>query len=191
MDIKSDVKLSKSNVLLIGPTGSGKTLLYTDGGTAIDITEGSQITGDGKLVAIGGDVLWGNGGNAVSGNGVITANAAFLQGATASSSRHAAPGQAIDGTVYVTGPNRHMANGTVIDNGDDPLASLYWKTGIDAEAPLDQFVTEKVTKGISVADIENQTYTGKELTPVVKVTDKDDETKVLEEGKDYYVFCPL
>lgn len=27
MDIKSDVKLSKSNVLLIGPTGSGKTLL--------------------------------------------------------------------------------------------------------------------------------------------------------------------
>ena len=54
-----------------------------------------------------------------------------------------------------------MANGTVIDNGDDPLVSLYWKTGIDAEAPLDQFVTEKVTKGISVADIENQTYTGK------------------------------
>lgn len=46
----------------------------------------------------------------------------------------------------MTGPNRHMANGTVIDNGDDPLASLYWKTGIDAEAPLDQFVTEKVTK---------------------------------------------
>ncbi|MFR5116645.1 MAG: hypothetical protein ACLTDV_06225 [Eubacterium sp.] len=56
-----------------------------------------------------------------------------------------------------------MANGTVIDNGDDPLASLYWKTGIDAEAPLDQFVTEKVTKGISVADIENQTLYRKKL----------------------------
>lgn len=171
---------------LVAYGGSGKTLLYTDGGTAIELDD-AVIEGNGQVTAIGGDVLWGNGGNAVSGNGVITANAAFLQGATASSSRHAAPGQAIDGTVYVTGPNRHMANGTVIDNGDDPLASLYWKTGIDAEAPLDQFVTEKVTKGISVDDIENQTYTGKELTPVVKVTDKDDETKVLEEGKDYFI----
>ena len=171
---------------LVAYGGSGKTLLYTDGGTAIELDD-AVIEGNGQVTAIGGDVLWGNGGNAVSGNGVITANAAFLQGATASSSRHAAPGQAIDGTVYVTGPNRHMANGTVIDNGDDPLASLYWKTGIDAEAPLDQFVAEKVTKGISVADIENQTYTGKELTPVVKVTDKDDETKVLEEGKDYFI----
>lgn len=171
---------------LVAYGGSGKTLLYTDGGTAIELDD-AVIEGNGQVTAIGGDVLWGNGGNAVSGNGVITANAAFLQGATASSSRHAAPGQAIDGTVYVTGPNRHMANGTVIDNGDDPLASLYWKTGIDAEAPLDQFVTEKVTKGISVADIENQTYTGKKLTPVVKVTDKDDETKVLEEGKDYFI----
>ena len=171
---------------LVAYGGSGKTLLYTDGGTAIELDD-AVIEGNGQVTAIGGDVLWGNGGNAVSGNGVITANAAFLQGATASSSRHAAPGQAIDGTVYVTGPNRHMANGTVIDNGDDPLVSLYWKTGIDAEAPLDQFVTEKVTKGISVADIENQTYTGKELTPVVKVTDKGDETKVLEEGKDYFI----
>ena len=171
---------------LVAYGGSGKTLLYTDGGTAIELND-AVIEGNGQVTAIGGDVLWGNGGNAVSGNGVITANAAFLQGATASSSRHAAPGQAIDGTVYVTGPNRHMANGTVIDNGDDPLASLYWKTGIDAGAPLDQFVTEKVTKGISVADIENQTYTGKKLTPVVKVTDKDDETKVLEEGKDYFI----
>ncbi|MFR2748990.1 hypothetical protein [Eubacterium ramulus] len=27
----------------------------------------------------------------------------------------------------------------------------------------------------------------KKLTPVVKVTDKDDETKVLEEGKDYFI----
>ena len=108
---------------LVAYGGSGKTLLYTDGGTAIELDD-AVIEGNGQVTAIGGDVLWGNGGNAVSGNGVITANAAFLQGATASSSRHAAPGQAIDGTVYVTGPNRHMANGTVIDNGDDPLASL-------------------------------------------------------------------
>ncbi len=65
---------------LVAYGGSGKTLLYTDGGTAIDITEGSQITGDGKLVAIGGDVLWGNGGNAVSGKGTIATEKSIPSG---------------------------------------------------------------------------------------------------------------
>ena len=39
---------------------------------------------------------------------------------------------------------------------NDPLADLYWKTGIDPEAPLDQFVTSEVTKLINVVDIESQ-----------------------------------
>lgn len=37
MDIKSDVKLSKSNVLLIGPTGSGKTLLAQTVAKMLDV----------------------------------------------------------------------------------------------------------------------------------------------------------
>lgn len=171
---------------LVAYGGSGKTLLFTDGGTAIEL-DNAVIDGNGQVTAIGGDVLWGNGGTAVTGNGVISTKSAFLQGATARTSNHAEPGQAIDGNVYVTGQNRHIANGTVIENEDDPLTDLYWKTGINAEAPLDQFVTDEVTKGIAVIDIKNQTYTGEVLTPVVKVTDKADETKVLEEGKDYIV----
>ena len=69
--VNGTLTLADKDTTLVAYGGSGKTLLYTDGGTAIDITEGSQITGDGKLVAIGGDVLWGNGGNAVSGKGTI------------------------------------------------------------------------------------------------------------------------
>ena len=51
---------------LVAYGGPGKVLLYADGGAAIDLVKGRKITGNGKVTAIGGDVLWGNGGNAVT-----------------------------------------------------------------------------------------------------------------------------
>lgn len=133
----------KGTVAILGDDGgSGKTLLYTDGGTAIDITEGSQITGDGKLVAIGGDVLWGNGGNAVSGKGTIATKKVFLQGATANTSNKAEAGKAIDGDVKVISSSTHIEDGTMISGAEnDPLADLYWKAGINALPPLEKFTT--------------------------------------------------
>lgn len=172
---------------LVAYGGSGKTLLYSDGGVAIDL-DNATIDGNGKITAIGGDVLWGNGGNAVTGNGTIAAESAFLQGATANTSKNAKAGNATVGTIKVTGKYRHIANGSMISGAEnDPLADLYWKTGIDPEAPLDQFVTSEVTKLINVVDIESQVYNGEVLKPVVKVTDADDTEKVLTEDVDYFV----
>lgn len=172
---------------LVAYGGSGKTLLYSDGGAAIDL-DNATIDGNGKITAIGGDVLWGNGGNAVTGNGTIAAESAFLQGATANTSKNAKAGNATVGTIKVTGKYRHIANGSMISGAEnDPLADLYWKTGIDPEAPLDQFVTSEVTKLINVVDIESQVYNGEVLKPVVKVTDADDTEKVLTEDVDYFV----
>lgn len=172
---------------LVAYGGSGKTLLYSDGGAAIDL-DNATIDGNGKITAIGGDVLWGNGGNAVTGNGSIAAESAFLQGATANTSKNAKAGNATVGTIKVTGKYRHIANGSMISGAEnDPLADLYWKTGIDTEAPLDQFVTSEVTKLINVVDIESQVYNGEVLKPVVKVTDADDTEKVLTEDVDYFV----
>lgn len=172
---------------LVAYGGSGKTLLYSDGGAAIDL-DNATIDGNGKITAIGGDVLWGNGGNAVTGNGTIAAESAFLQGATANTSNNAKAGNATVGTIKVTGKYRHIANGSMISGAEnDPLADLYWKTGIDPEAPLDQFVTSEVTKLINVVDIESQVYNGEVLKPVVKVTDADDTEKVLTEDVDYFV----
>ena len=172
---------------LVAYGGSGKTLLYSDGGAAIDL-DNATIDGNGKITAIGGDVLWGNGGNAVTGNGTIAAESAFLQGATANTSKNAKTGNATVGTIKVTGKYRHIANGSMISGAEnDPLADLYWKTGIDPEAPLDQFVTSEVTKLINVVDIESQVYNGEVLKPVVKVTDADDTEKVLTEDVDYFV----
>ena len=140
--VNGTLTLADKDTTLVAYGGSGKTLLYTDGGTAIDITEGSQITGDGKLVASGGDVLWGNGGNAVSGKGTIATKKVFLQGATANTSKKAEAGKAIDGNVKVISSSTHIEDGTMISGAEnDPLADLYWKAGINALPPLEKFTT--------------------------------------------------
>ena len=56
-------------------------MTYFAGGTAIDLN--GTITGNGKLVAIGGAPLFGDGGTAISGSGTISTSETFLQGGTA------------------------------------------------------------------------------------------------------------
>lgn len=139
--------LADEAVLVVYGGSGGDTLLYPDGGTAIELDNGT-ITGSGKVVAIGGTVLFGNGGHGVAGTGSITAGEAFLQGAT--SYKDAAPGRAVDGAVKVTSPSRHQANGQQLPMAsDDPLADLYWKTAIAPVPPLDRFVTTSVGTGSS------------------------------------------
>ena len=129
--------------------GGGNILPYAEGGNALKLENGT-VTGNGKLIAIGGNVLWGNGGTAVTGNGEISTSQAFLQGATASDSKHAIPGKATKGLIKVISPNRHVEDGTQITGvQDDPLAGLYWKTGIDAVPALDQYT---ITTHVHEAD---------------------------------------
>ena len=122
----------EDNAVLVTYGGGGNVLLYAEGGSAIELDNGN-ITGNGKVVAIGGDVLWGNGGNAVIGHGMITTSEAFLQGATSRTSKNATPGNAISENVKVTSASRHIENGTQIGNevSNDPLEDLYWSTGVE------------------------------------------------------------
>lgn len=121
--------------------GDGKTLLYPEGGIAVELDNGT-ITGNGKLAAIGGPVVFGPGGTAVSGNGTISTAEAFLQGATSYTSQNAAPGKAVNGNVKITSKYRHIEDGTQVEaTKDDPLADLYWKSGIDKAPSLEKFVT--------------------------------------------------
>lgn len=127
--------------------GDGTVNLYSEGGHAVEL-ENATITGKGKLVAIGGYVLWGDGGTAVTGNGTISTTEAFLQGATAYTSNKAVPGKAVNGEIKITSYKQHIADGTLLATGvDDPLANLYWKTGIHPVPPLDQFTTSPVEDG--------------------------------------------
>lgn len=127
--------------------GDGTVNLYSEGGHAVEL-ENATITGKGKLVAIGGYVLWGDGGTAVTGNGTISTKEVFLQGATAYTSNKAVPGKAVNGEIKITSYKQHIADGTLLVTGvDDPLANLYWKTGIHPVPPLDQFTTSPVEDG--------------------------------------------
>lgn len=127
--------------------GDGTVNLYSEGGHAVEL-ENATITGKGKLVAIGGYVLWGDGGTAVTGNGTISTKEAFLQGATAYTSNKAVPGKAVNGEIKITSYKQHIADGTLLATGvDDPLANLYWKSGIHPVPPLDQFTTSPVDDG--------------------------------------------
>ena len=165
--------------------GGGNTTIYSNGGEAIQLENGT-ITGDGKVIAIGGSVTFGPGGNAVTGNGAIHTSEVFLQGATSYTAKNAAPGKALEGDITLTSAKRHVADGTQVESGqNDPLADLYWKTGIDSTPSMDQFVTAD-TKSFMVSDIPSQVYTGNELQPQITVMDGG---TLLTEGTDYVVTC--
>ena len=163
--------------------GGGNVLLYAEGGAALELDNG-VVTGNGKLIAVGGNVLWGNGGTAIKGNGVISTSEAFLQGATSRTSKNAEPGKATDGNVKVTSAKRHVEGGTQIGNEtqDDPLEDLYWKTGIDATPNLGVYETKQATNSFAIVEIPDAVYTGEDLRPDVIVKD---EELVLTEGTDY------
>ena len=131
---------------LVAYGGGGMT--YFAGGTAIDLN--GTITGNGKLVAIGGAPLFGDGGTAISGSGTISTSETFLQGGTAFTSRDAKPGKALNGDITLTSQSRHVKDGTLEETGtDDPLKALYWNTGIELTPPLDMFTTEQHTDAVT------------------------------------------
>lgn len=131
---------------LVAYGGGGMT--YFAGGTAIDLN--GTITGNGKLVAIGGAPLFGDGGTAISGSGTISTSETFLQGGTAFTSRDAKPGKALNGDITLTSQSRHVKDGTLEETGtDDPLKALYWNTGIELIPPLDTFTTEQHTDAVT------------------------------------------
>lgn len=131
--------------------GGGKVQLYAEGGNALKLENGT-VTGKGQLIAIGGDVLWGNGGTAVAGSGAISTKSALLQGATSRETMNAEPGKAADTSVWVTSPNRYVKDGTCIDGAaNDPLADLYWTAGGVEATPK----AETLTKYTELTNMSN------------------------------------
>ena len=114
--------------------------------------ENGTVTGNGQLIAIGGVVLWGNGGTAVAGSGAISTKSALLQGATSRETMKAEPGKAADTSVWVTSPNRYVKDGTCIDGAaNDPLADLYWTAGGVEATPK----AETLTKYTELTNMSN------------------------------------
>ena len=120
--------------------GGGNVTLFSNGGSAIKLDNGT-ISGNGKVIALGGSVLFGSGNSAVSGTGTITTAEAYIQGATAynHAGKNAQPGKSHDASVAINSGKKYVANGTLVDGTNDPLENLYWKPGIDATPNLRKY----------------------------------------------------
>ena len=141
--------------------GGGNVQLDAEGGNALKLENGT-VTGNGQLIAIGGDVLWGNGGTAVAGSGAISTKSALLQGATSRETKNAEPGKAADTSVWVTSPNCYVKDGTCIDGAaKDPLADLYWKAGGVEATPK----AETLTKYTELTNMSNNEKTEIDKNP--------------------------
>ena len=145
LEVKNGTLTLADNAVLVTYGGGGNVTLYSSGGSAVELDNG-KITGKGKLVAIGGPVLFGSGDEAVAGNGSIDVSEVFLQGTTAYEHKKGAqPGKAYADGVTVKAGKQHIANGTLVDGvANDPLEELYWKSGIDATPDLTKFETKVV-----------------------------------------------
>jgi len=142
MQVNGTLNLDKDAVLAV--YGGGKDATTSNGGSAI-ILNGGTITGNGKLIAVGGDGYFGEGGNAVSGNGTISVADAYLEGG-ASISKSGTPGKALGDRVKLAGTtNRNLIDGSTgvrIDYDND----TYWRD-ILSVPNLDLYPVEKNAPG--------------------------------------------
>lgn len=140
LKVEDGILTLEDGAVLAAYGGRGETQVYTDGGSAIELDNGT-ISGNGKVIALGGSVLFGSGSSAVSGTGRITTTEAYIQGATAynRAGKNAQPGKSHDASVAINSGKKYVANGTLVDGTNDPLADLYWKTGIDATPELSKY----------------------------------------------------
>ena len=149
LQVNGTLTLEKDAVLAV--FGGGKDATTSNGGTAIRLN-GGTITGEGKLIAVGGDGHFGEGGDAVSGNGTISVADVYLEGG-ASVSKSGTAGKALGDQVKLSGnTNRKLIDGKTggaIDYDHD----TYWRD-ILTLPDLSLYTVEKNAPGEGSTDQE-------------------------------------
>lgn len=142
LQVNGRLHLSEDTVLAV--YGGGKDATTSNGGTAILLNHG-EITGNGKLIAIGGNGSFGNGGDAVKGNGVISVKDAYIRGGDSYFSKKTANrGKAITGDILLSNQtNRNLIDGKKIkSNNEQEASNVYWRD-ITTEPDLCLYLVEK------------------------------------------------
>lgn len=111
----TDGTLTLADGAVLAVYGGGQLATTSVGGTAIKLTNGT-ITGNGKLIAIGGEGTLDHGGSAVEGSGAISTKEAYLQGG--SSFKGSAAGDAITETVNLSSETRAVSKDGIVYNHD-------------------------------------------------------------------------
>ena len=149
LQVNGTLTLEKDAVLAV--FGGGKDATTSNGGMAIRLN-GGTITGEGKLIAVGGDGHFGEGGDAVSGNGTISVADAYLEGG-ASVSKSGTAGKALGDQVKLSGKtNRKLIDGE-IGSAIDYDHDTYWRD-ILTLPDLSLYTVEKNAPGEGSTDQE-------------------------------------
>ncbi|MGJ0845726.1 S-layer homology domain-containing protein [Tissierella praeacuta] len=133
------INISKGSVL--AAYGAGSTYLTNKGGHAIIMKDG-EITGEGKLIAIGGEGFYNNGGDAINGNGKLYVKIAYLEGGSAFSAVRGSnilPGKAVASKVDVAqNIIKNIKDGKLFHGvGDSPNTSR-WRANVSTRPTAEE-----------------------------------------------------
>lgn len=178
LQINGTLHLSEHSVLAV--YGGGKDATTSNGGNAILLNDG-EITGKGKLIAIGGNGSFGNGGDAIKGKGTISTNDAYIRGGDSYFPKKTATiGKSLsnDIDILLSGQtNRNLIDGKKIKNNNESEAStVYWRD-ITTEPDLSLYPVEKNAPdnhNLS-SDYEIISSWGNSVLVKMTVTNKSDE----------------
>lgn len=151
---------------LLAVYGGGQYALTATGGAAIILDNGT-ITGNGKLISVGGGGYLEAGGDAVQGAGTISTKEAYLQGGSVfgTSSGSYAPGLAKTNTVNIADTTQaRLIDGVVYTSTADNPNTPYWS---GTEAPTDEFLAQYEVSGLATTSI---TVDGKETEHTGEIT---------------------
>lgn len=132
--------LTLDNGAVLAVYAGGKSATTSVGGTAIQLDNGT-ITGNGTLIAVGGDGTFNDGGNAVDGNGTISTSQAYLQaGYTFQPVSGAAPGSAAAAGVNVTSQTQVLNDGKYTSVSENPNIPRWAVGDIPGDSTIDEII---------------------------------------------------
>ena len=167
LDIKKDS--------VVAAFGGGYIATTSVGGSGIILDNGS-ISGEGTLIAFGGNGTYDDGADAISGNGTVSVKNVYAQGGCSSIPKTGATaGKAIaDGVTLAKTSNRTLLNGKEIKDNYGTISELYWSS-ITKVPDVSKYVIE-----VNGSDEEDNTKPGSsEDKPNTKpgTSEKKPETK--------------
>lgn len=122
------LNITEGSVLAV--YGGGYTATTSVGGAAITL-DNASISGEGKLIAVGGKGTFDNGGNAVQGKGVISVANAYLEGGNSYQPKAGSEaGKAVTEDISLSdNTNRNLIDGKKVNSAaEDDNKGTYWSS---------------------------------------------------------------
>jgi hypothetical protein len=165
--------------------GGGRMATTSVGGSAL-ILNNAQIAGTGKLIAVGGNGTWDDGGDAVTGNGIVSVASAYLEGGDTYQPKDdsVTAGKAAANGITVISAARNLINGERLSSTGN-LSATYWNDVTTTpnlslyevyEASETETESEKTTESPAETESEKTTESPAE-TESEKTTERPAETE--------------